>query len=88
MGVCVTFLSESSWFFQLNNLDAVNNRYLTVQFVRFFWKRETNQKAKILRVLFLVLSCSRKFVLSFPDDKVIVERSKTAKYYGYRPKSS
>ncbi|EPS62411.1 ubiquitin carboxyl-terminal hydrolase, partial [Genlisea aurea] len=24
-------------------------RYLTVQFVRFFWKRETNQKAKILR---------------------------------------
>lgn len=29
-------------------------RYLTVQFVRFFWKRESNQKAKILRVcLFL-----------------------------------
>lgn len=25
-------------------------RYLTVQFVRFFWKRESNQKAKILRV--------------------------------------
>ncbi|KAL6881947.1 hypothetical protein ACP4OV_011419 [Aristida adscensionis] len=24
-------------------------RYLTVQFVRFFWKRESNQKAKILR---------------------------------------
>ncbi|WOK91358.1 ubiquitin carboxyl-terminal hydrolase 6 [Canna indica] len=24
-------------------------RYLTVQFVRFFWKRETSQKAKILR---------------------------------------
>ncbi|KAL0341929.1 UNVERIFIED_CONTAM: Ubiquitin carboxyl-terminal hydrolase 6 [Sesamum calycinum] len=24
-------------------------RYLTIQFVRFFWKRETNQKAKILR---------------------------------------
>ncbi|KAL7191395.1 hypothetical protein ACSBR2_023465 [Camellia fascicularis] len=26
-------------------------RYLTIQFVRFFWKRESNQKAKILRVL-------------------------------------
>ncbi|WVY97878.1 hypothetical protein V8G54_030029 [Vigna mungo] len=25
-------------------------RYLTVQFVCFFWKRESNQKAKILRV--------------------------------------
>ncbi|OVA08495.1 Ubiquitin domain [Macleaya cordata] len=25
------------------------SRYLTVQFVRFFWKRESNQKAKILR---------------------------------------
>lgn len=25
-------------------------RYLTIQFVRFFWKRESNQKAKILRV--------------------------------------
>ncbi|GER46951.1 ubiquitin carboxyl-terminal hydrolase [Striga asiatica] len=24
-------------------------RYLTIQFVRFFWKRETNQKAKILQ---------------------------------------
>ncbi|XP_044947237.1 ubiquitin carboxyl-terminal hydrolase 7-like [Hordeum vulgare subsp. vulgare] len=24
-------------------------RYLTVQFVRFFWKRESNQKAEILR---------------------------------------
>ncbi|KAJ8774101.1 hypothetical protein K2173_009532 [Erythroxylum novogranatense] len=24
-------------------------RYMTIQFVRFFWKRETNQKAKILR---------------------------------------
>ncbi|KAK6125090.1 hypothetical protein DH2020_041154 [Rehmannia glutinosa] len=24
-------------------------RYLTIQFVRFFWKRESNQKAKILR---------------------------------------
>lgn len=47
---------------QLTNLYAVNNRYLTVQFVRFFWKRETNQKAKILRVLFLVLNCSKKFV--------------------------
>ncbi|KAG2379889.1 Ubiquitin carboxyl-terminal hydrolase [Vigna angularis] len=39
------------------NLDAVKaifgieliSRYLTVQFVRFFWKRESNQKAKILR---------------------------------------
>ncbi|RVW51871.1 Ubiquitin carboxyl-terminal hydrolase 6 [Vitis vinifera] len=26
-------------------------RYLTIQFVRFFWKRESNQKAKILRIL-------------------------------------
>ncbi|KAI7738415.1 hypothetical protein M8C21_021545, partial [Ambrosia artemisiifolia] len=23
-------------------------KYLTIQFVRFFWKRESNQKAKIL----------------------------------------
>lgn len=27
-----------------------SSRYLTIQFVRFFWKRESNQKAKILRV--------------------------------------
>ncbi|KVI05878.1 Peptidase C19, ubiquitin carboxyl-terminal hydrolase 2 [Cynara cardunculus var. scolymus] len=26
-------------------------KYLTIQFVRFFWKRESNQKAKILRML-------------------------------------
>ncbi|KAJ4768257.1 hypothetical protein LUZ62_033531 [Rhynchospora pubera] len=30
---------------QINELP----KYLTVQFVRFFWKRESNQKAKILR---------------------------------------
>jgi len=30
------------------------SRYLTVQFVRFFWKRESNQKAKILRVTFTI----------------------------------
>lgn len=48
-----TFLPESSAFCKLTNPCAVNNRYLTVQFVRFFWKRESNQKAKILRVIVL-----------------------------------
>ncbi|KAF9614059.1 hypothetical protein IFM89_014859 [Coptis chinensis] len=33
---------------ELFGVDLVS-RYLTVQFVRFFWKRESNQKAKILR---------------------------------------
>ncbi|PKU61328.1 Ubiquitin carboxyl-terminal hydrolase 7 [Dendrobium catenatum] len=32
-----------------NNFLSFCLMYLTVQFVRFFWKRETNQKAKILR---------------------------------------
>lgn len=30
------------------------SRYLTVQYVRFFWKRESNQKAKILRVMLTI----------------------------------
>ncbi|KAJ7963146.1 Ubiquitin carboxyl-terminal hydrolase [Quillaja saponaria] len=41
LGRSAIYLKES----RINGLP----RYLTVQFVRFFWKRESNQKAKILR---------------------------------------
>ncbi|XP_050285737.1 ubiquitin carboxyl-terminal hydrolase 7-like [Quercus robur] len=41
LGRSAIYLKES----HINGLP----RYLTVQFVRFFWKRESNQKAKILR---------------------------------------
>ncbi|KAI3936662.1 hypothetical protein MKX01_034091 [Papaver californicum] len=41
LGRSSIYLKES----RINDLP----RYLTVQFVRFFWKRESNQKAKILR---------------------------------------
>ncbi|XVF25101.1 hypothetical protein REPUB_Repub13aG0184900 [Reevesia pubescens] len=41
LGHSAIYLKES----RLNGLP----RYLTIQFVRFFWKRESNQKAKILR---------------------------------------
>ncbi|KAI5665480.1 hypothetical protein M9H77_15333 [Catharanthus roseus] len=41
LGRSAIYVKDSS----INNLP----RYLTVQFVRFFWKRESNQKAKILR---------------------------------------
>ncbi|KAI3512561.1 hypothetical protein L1887_19877 [Cichorium endivia] len=41
LGRSATYLKES----HINGLP----RYLTIQFVRFFWKRESNQKAKILR---------------------------------------
>ncbi|XXG45935.1 hypothetical protein AAC387_Pa02g0892 [Persea americana] len=41
LGRSAVYLKES----RINSLP----RYLTVQFVRFFWKRESNQKAKILR---------------------------------------
>ncbi|ERN15450.1 ubiquitin carboxyl-terminal hydrolase 6 [Amborella trichopoda] len=41
LGRSAVYLKESC----INDLP----RYLTVQFVRFFWKRESNQKAKILR---------------------------------------
>uniref|UniRef100_A0A0C9S559 Ubiquitin carboxyl-terminal hydrolase n=1 Tax=Wollemia nobilis TaxID=56998 RepID=A0A0C9S559_9CONI len=41
LGRTAVYLKES----RVNSLPS----YLTVQFVRFFWKRESNQKAKILR---------------------------------------
>lgn len=41
LGRSANYLKES----RINGLP----RYLTIQFVRFFWKRESNQKAKILR---------------------------------------
>ncbi|KAI5336864.1 PREDICTED: ubiquitin [Prunus dulcis] len=41
LGRSAIYLKES----RINGLP----RYLTIQFVRFFWKRESNQKAKILR---------------------------------------
>ncbi|KAF3948344.1 hypothetical protein CMV_025644 [Castanea mollissima] len=41
LGRSAIYLKES----RINGLP----RYLTVQFVRFFWKRESNQKVKILR---------------------------------------
>ncbi|OIW04819.1 hypothetical protein TanjilG_13667 [Lupinus angustifolius] len=41
-------LGRSAIFLKESRINALP-RYLTVQFVRFFWKRESNQKAKILR---------------------------------------
>ncbi|KAE9616185.1 putative ubiquitinyl hydrolase 1 [Lupinus albus] len=41
-------LGRSAIFLKDSCINALP-RYLTVQFVRFFWKRESNQKAKILR---------------------------------------
>lgn len=41
-------LGRSANYLKESRINALP-RYLTVQFVRFFWKRESNQKAKILR---------------------------------------
>uniref|UniRef100_A0A6N2MPK4 Ubiquitin carboxyl-terminal hydrolase n=1 Tax=Salix viminalis TaxID=40686 RepID=A0A6N2MPK4_SALVM len=41
-------LGRSALYLKESRINALP-RYLTVQFVRFFWKRESNQKAKILR---------------------------------------
>ncbi|RWW24661.1 hypothetical protein GW17_00011045 [Ensete ventricosum] len=43
-----TSLGRSAVFSKESRISELP-RYLTVQFVRFFWKRESNQKAKILR---------------------------------------
>ncbi|XP_050234120.1 ubiquitin carboxyl-terminal hydrolase 7 [Mercurialis annua] len=41
-------LGRSAIYLKESRINALP-KYLTVQFVRFFWKRESNQKAKILR---------------------------------------
>ncbi|KAJ8756232.1 hypothetical protein K2173_024779 [Erythroxylum novogranatense] len=41
-------LGRSAIYLKESRISALP-RYMTIQFVRFFWKRETNQKAKILR---------------------------------------
>ncbi|XP_008462369.1 ubiquitin carboxyl-terminal hydrolase 6 [Cucumis melo] len=41
-------LGRSAIFIRESRINSLP-RYLTIQFVRFFWKRESNQKAKILR---------------------------------------
>ncbi|KAK8618777.1 hypothetical protein V6N13_132757 [Hibiscus sabdariffa] len=41
-------LGRSAIYFKESRINGLP-RYLTIQFVRFFWKRESNQKAKILR---------------------------------------
>ncbi|KAA3479274.1 Ubiquitin [Gossypium australe] len=41
-------LGHSAIYFKESQINGLP-RYLTIQFVRFFWKRELNQKAKILR---------------------------------------
>ncbi|XP_059457328.1 ubiquitin carboxyl-terminal hydrolase 7 isoform X2 [Corylus avellana] len=41
-------LGRSAIYLKESRIDGLP-RYLTIQFVRFFWKRESNQKAKILR---------------------------------------
>ncbi|KAF5745482.1 ubiquitin carboxyl-terminal hydrolase 6 [Tripterygium wilfordii] len=41
-------LGRSALYIKDSHINALP-RYLTIQFVRFFWKRESNQKAKILR---------------------------------------
>ncbi|CAF2055318.1 unnamed protein product, partial [Brassica oleracea var. botrytis] len=68
-------------------------RYLTVQFVRFFWKRETNQKAKILRKVDYPLEldifdlCSEELrkKLEAPRQKL---RDEEGKKLGLQPKST
>ncbi|WZZ64337.1 hypothetical protein YC2023_075707 [Brassica napus] len=67
--------------------------YLTVQFVRFFWKRETNQKAKILRKVDYPLEldifdlCSEELrkKLEAPRQKL---RDEEGKKLGLQPKST
>ncbi|KAH9604987.1 hypothetical protein KSS87_003567 [Heliosperma pusillum] len=41
-------LGRTAIYFKESRISGLP-RYLTIQFVRFFWKRESNQKAKILR---------------------------------------
>jgi len=41
-------LGRSAVYLKESRINTLPN-YLTIQFVRFFWKRESNQKAKILR---------------------------------------
>lgn len=41
-------LGRSAIYLKESRINALP-RYMTIQFVRFFWKRESNQKAKILR---------------------------------------
>lgn len=41
-------LGRSALFIKESHIQKLP-QYLTIQFVRFFWKRESNQKAKILR---------------------------------------
>eukprot|EP01018_Ginkgo_biloba_P002950 Gb_29171 [translate_table: standard] len=59
LGRSAVYLKES----RINSLPI----YLTVQFVRFFWKRESNQKAKILRKVDYPLELD---VLDFCSDEL------------------
>ncbi|XP_020575422.1 ubiquitin carboxyl-terminal hydrolase 6-like isoform X2 [Phalaenopsis equestris] len=60
-------------------------RYLTVQFVRFFWKRETNQKAKILRKVDYPLEldvydlCSEELRSTLQTPRQILREAENAK---------
>ncbi|XP_073006842.1 ubiquitin carboxyl-terminal hydrolase 6 [Typha latifolia] len=61
-------------------------RYLTVQFVRFFWKRESNQKAKILRKVDYPLEldvydfCSDELKQKLQAPRQVLRESENAKF--------
>ncbi|KAI4962843.1 hypothetical protein ZWY2020_025251, partial [Hordeum vulgare] len=61
-------------------------RYLTVQFVRFFWKRESNQKAKILRKVDYPLEldvydfCSDELKLKLQTPRQVLRDAESAKF--------
>jgi ubiquitin carboxyl-terminal hydrolase 14 len=69
-------LGRSALFIKESHINKLP-QYLTVQFVRFFWKRESNQKAKILRKVGYPLVLD---VLEFCTDELkekLVEPRKT-----------
>ncbi|KAI5001086.1 hypothetical protein ZWY2020_011045 [Hordeum vulgare] len=61
-------------------------RYLTVQFVRFFWKRESNQKAEILRKVDYPLEldvydfCSDELKLKLQTPRQVLRDAESAKF--------
>ncbi|GLJ15109.1 hypothetical protein SUGI_0246920 [Cryptomeria japonica] len=78
LGRTAVYLKES----RINSLP----RYLTIQFVRFFWKRESNQKAKILRKVNYPLEldifdfCSDELREKLKEPRQILRDQESAKF--------
>ncbi|KAH9301603.1 hypothetical protein KI387_013186, partial [Taxus chinensis] len=78
LGRTAVYLKES----RINSLPS----YLTVQFVRFFWKRESNQKAKILRKVNYPLEldifdiCSDELCEKLKDPREMLRGQESAKF--------